>query len=125
MENYLERQDGPDGQFCELLTRVPYDRQRVIEVALAGSRSTLDRMDAALRAMLWTCSVKDALTGEVTDDIVKAGAEVVQPWRIRAMELYNDWYKAAMPGPKGSARTDSRTPPSGKTPKPSATSDAT
>jgi hypothetical protein len=112
-ESYLERQEGPDGQWCDLLNRVPYDRQRMIETGLVNARSSRDQMDAALRGMFWRCSVRDALTGEITDDLNRAGAEVVQPWRMRAMELYNDWYRDAFPGPKGSSRTASPTPPTG------------
>lgn len=123
-EEWLERQDGPDGQFCLLLNRVPYDRQRMIEVGTAGARTVRDNQDACLRGMLWEASVKDALTGELTDAIDRAGAEVIQPWRERAVVLYNEWYRKAYPGPKGSSRTDSRTPSSGKTPKASVTSAA-
>lgn len=120
-EEWLERQEGPEGQWCDLLKRVPYDRQRMIEVGLRDGRNALDAQDAALRGMLWACSVRDTLTGAMVDDIERAGAEVVQPWRLRAMELYNDWYKVAMPGPKGSARTVNRTQTSGKTSAPSET----
>lgn len=115
-EEWLERQEGPDGQWCDLLKRVPYDRQRIIEVALTTARSVRDMDDAALRGMLWRCSVKDTLTGEVSQDIGDAGAEVVEPWRKRAQELYNAWFKTAFPGPKGSSRTGSQTRRSGKTP---------
>lgn len=119
---YVEHQEGPDGQYCDLLTRVPYPRQRVIEIAMSQARTTVDAMDAAFQGMLWSCSVKDALTGEMTDDVDQAGAEVVQPWRVRAMELYNAWFKEAMPGPKGTSRTGSRTPRSGSKTKARATS---
>ncbi len=121
-EEWLERQEGPDGQYADLLTRVPYDRQRAIEISLGRFQSELDQQDAALRGLLWEASVKDTLTGETTDDIGRAGAEVIQPWRIRAMELYNAWYKAAMPGPKGSAGTGHRTRRSGRKTSPSETS---
>jgi hypothetical protein len=120
--DYIERQDGPDGQFCELLTRIPYDRHRMIEKALFDARSELDARDAALRGLLWSVSVKDALTGAETADIDKAGAEVIEPWRKRAVELYNAWYESAFPGPKGSSRTASRTRTTGKTDRASETS---
>jgi len=94
----------------------------MIEIGLREATTTADAMDAALRALLAECSVRDADTGEMVHDIEKAGAEVVQPWRVRAMELYNAWHKDAFPGPKGSPRTGSRTPSSGKTPRASATS---
>lgn len=113
-EEWLERQEGPDGQWCDLLNRVPYDRQRIIEIELSKARSVRDMDDAALRGMLWACSVKNTLTGEQSEDISVASAAVVEPWRKRAQELYNDWYKTAFPGPKGSSRTGSRTQPSGK-----------
>lgn len=122
-EEWLERQEGPEGQWCDLLKRVPYDRQRMIEVGMRGGRSGADTMDAVLTGMLWECKVKDALTGEMTTDIQRAGAEIVQPWRTRAVELYNAWYAEAMPGPKGSPRTGSRTPRSGKKTPASATSE--
>jgi hypothetical protein len=112
---YLERQEGPDGNTCELLTRVPYDRQRMIEQGLARARDNRDQMDACLRGLLWSCDVVDVLTGEKTQDIDRAGAEIVQPWRKRAVDIYNGWYAEAFPGPKGSSRTGSRTPRSGKT----------
>jgi hypothetical protein len=121
-EEWLERQEGPDGQFCELLTRVPYDRQRMIERGIFDARSEADGQDAVLRGLLWTMSVRDTLTGEMTDDIGKAAANVIEPWRERAVELYNAWYETAMPGPKGSSRTASRTRTSGKPTKPSETS---
>lgn len=120
-EEWLERQEGPDGQWCDLLTRIPYGVERRVEIGLSFARSQRDQMDAVLRALIAEdrdekprCSVKDALTGEVCDDINRAAAEVIQPWRVRAMELYNAWFKAAMPGPKGSSRTGNRTPTSGK-----------
>jgi hypothetical protein len=121
--NYTERQEGPDGQHCDLLTRVPYDRQRMIETAMSRARTVRDQQDAALRGLLWEASVKDTLTGEMTSDVDRAGAEVIQPWRERAVELYNEWYAVAFPGPKGFSRTASRTPPSGKTRAPSETSE--
>lgn len=123
---YLEHQEGPDGQHCDLLNRVPYDNQRKVEAAFAWARSPNDRLDAALRGMLWTpadvdeyhvgCKprVKHMLTGEITDDLGAAGTDVVQPWRVRASELYNAWSEIAFPGPKGSSRTGNRTPTSGK-----------
>lgn len=108
-EEWLERQEGPDGQWCDLLKRVPYDRQRLIEMAMDRSRSVRDQQDSALRGMLWACQVRDVLTGDTTDDIDKASGEVVVPWRERAIVLANEWWKAAMPGPKGSSGTASRT----------------
>jgi len=111
--DYLERQEGPDGQYCDLLTRIPYDRQRTLELWLSRARSKNDQMDAALHALLWTdyapAKGKHVLTGEWTDDVGMAGAEIVEKWRERAMELYNDWFAAAMPGPKESTRTGRRT----------------
>jgi hypothetical protein len=112
--DYLEKQEGPDGQTCELLTRLPYDRSRMIERGMFDAKSELDAKDAVLRGMIWTCSVVDTLTGETTDDIDKAAAEVIDPWRDRAVELYNAWYKVSHPGPKGSSKTASRTRTSGK-----------
>jgi hypothetical protein len=97
---FLERLEEPDGDLCVLLNRVPYDRQRVIEIALAEARSTADRLDAALRGMLWEAKVKDYLTGEATDDPARANTAHVFKWRLRAMELYNAWYAEAFPDPK-------------------------
>jgi hypothetical protein len=122
VNNYTEHQEGPDGQSCELLTRIPYDRQRMIETAMYRARSNVDRLDAAFRALLWSATVKDVLTGETTDDVDRAAAEVIQPWRVRAVELYNDWFKAAYPGPKGSSGTGRRTRSGAKTAPPSETS---
>lgn len=119
---YVEHQEGPDGQYCDLLTRVPYDRQRMIEIALRDGQTNGDAMDAILRGMMWECSVKNDLTGEMSDRVEWAGSAVVQPWRLRAVELYNAWYKVAFPGPKGLPRTGSPTRTSGKTGKASATS---
>lgn len=123
MSDWIERQEGPDGQWCDLATRVGYGAQRRIEVTLALARTGTDAADAALRALVEGCSVKDVFTGELTADIDRASAEVVEPWRRRAMELYNAWYKDAHPGPKGSSRTASQTPTSGKTKPASETSD--
>ena len=122
LPEYLERQEGPDGQHCDLLTRVPYDRQRMIEMAFARARSDVDRLDACFRGLLWgDAVVKDALTGEQTADYDRAPAEVIQPWRIRAGELYNTWFAVAFPGPKGSTRTGRRTGSSAKPSEPPAT----
>ena len=112
--DYTERQEGPDGQYCDLLTRVPYANQRMIEIGLSYARTNADRMDAALRGLLVGCSVLHELTRERSDDLNDAAAEVVVPWRVRAMDLYNAWYKQAFPGPKETSRTDQSTPPSGK-----------
>lgn len=106
---FLETLEGPDGQKCRLLTRVPYDRQRIIERLMASARSNADRSDAALQGLLWDCTVTDYLTGKETQDIGAASAAVIEPWRIRAVDLYNAWYAEAMPGPKGSTRTAPRT----------------
>jgi len=126
MDNdYTERQEGPDGQYCYLLTRVPYDVQRMIEAGMAVARTNNDRLDACFRGLLWgERNVKDTLTGEMTDDVDRAAAEVIQPWRVRAAELYNDWWKQAFPGPKGSPRKGSPTQSSGKAQPPSETSEA-
>lgn len=119
--DYLEKQDGPDGQTCELLTRIPYDRHRMIEKAFFEAKSEVDAQDALLRGMLWSASVKDTLTGETTDDIGRAATEVIDPWRQRAVELYNAWYAVAFPGPKGSSRTAYRIRTSAKKMSPSET----
>lgn len=120
---YVEHQDGPEGQFCDLLTRLPYDRQRMIEIALASAKTQRDMEDAALRGLLWSASVKHSLTGEMTDEFSVGAAEVIDPWRKRAVVLYNAWYEQAMPGPKGSTRKPgSLIQRSGKTAKASATS---
>lgn len=127
LPEYLERQEGPDGQHCDLLNRVPYDRQRMIETAMIDAKTARDMADAAFRGLLWTehepAKVKDALTGEWSEDVDRAGAEVIEPWRNRAVELYNRWHKDAFPGPKGSPRTADRTRPSGRTAKASAISE--
>ena len=120
--DYTETLEGSDGQTCELLTRVPYDRQRMIERGMFEAKSELDAQDIVFHGLLWTAKVNDALTGEPTEDVDKAGAEVIDPWRQRAVELYNAWYAVAFPGPKGSSRTASRTRTSGKTAAPSETS---
>lgn len=132
---YLEHQEGPDGQCCDLLTRVPYERQRALEINLRNGRNAQDQDDAALRAFLWRAAdvdeyhvgckpnVKHDLTGDFTDDLGKASLAVIQPWRERASELYNAWFEAAMPSQKkGSGRTGRST----RTGSPrSATKDAT
>lgn len=120
-EEWLERQEGPEGQWCDLATRVGYGAQRRIEIALARAQNATDMSDVALRGLLEGCSVKDVFTGEPTEDIDRASAEVVEPWRRRAMELYNAWYKDAHPGPKGSSRTARQTKSSGKQMQASAT----
>ena len=112
---YVEHQEGPDGQWCDLLIRIPYENQRVIEIGMSHARSNNDRLDAIFQGMLKGCEVKDYLTGEPSDDPMKAATEVIQPWRERAMELYNAWSAVAFPGPKGSPRKPgNRTPTSGK-----------
>lgn len=131
---YLEHQEGPDGQHLDLLNRVLYDRQRVIEIGLRNARNTLDEYDAALRGMAWTAAdvseykvgcvpaVRHLLTDDMTEDLGKASAAVIQPWRVRASELYNEWYQATIPGPKGSTRKPgSPIPTSGKSTKAHAT----
>ncbi len=123
-EEWLERQEGPDGQYCELLTRIPYDRYRIMENGFWGVENTKAQNDVVFRAMIWEASVKDTLTGEMTDDVGKADAMLIDRWRDRAVQLYNKWNAAAMPGPKGSSRTDSRTPTSGRKPKASETSES-
>jgi hypothetical protein len=87
----------------------------MIETGLARADNVRDQQDACLRGLMESCSVLDVDTGERTANIGKASAAVVQPWRERAVDIYNEWYKEAFPGPKGSSRTGSRTPRSGKT----------
>jgi hypothetical protein len=41
----------------------------------------------------------------MTTDVGRAAAEVIKPWRERAVQLYTDWYAQAFPGPKESTRT--------------------
>lgn len=109
---YVERQEGPDGQYCLLLNRVPYDVALAIDMVIDVERSTSRRADAILRNLTWECRVKDYLTGEMTADVGQADPYMVLEWRNRAVELWNEWRKAAKPGPKGSSRTASQTPPS-------------
>ncbi len=111
-EEWLERQEGPDGQYCDLLNRLPYDRERMVEQGMFKAESQLDGQDAVLRALAWSVSVKDALTGKTTNDLDRAAAEVIDPWRKRAVELYNAWYLVAFPGPKGLTPTESPPMPS-------------
>ncbi len=116
-EEWLERQEGPNGQYCDLLTRLPYERQRMIE-ALPPTTRPADIKDACLRALLWEAQVTDTLTGQMTGNIDRAAAQVIAPWRERAVELYNAWYAEAFPGPKDSTgKTGSQTPTTGRTSK--------
>ncbi len=64
-EEWLERQEGPNGQYCDLLTRLPYERQRMIE-ALPPTSRPADIKDVVLRALLWDAKVNDTLTGQPT-----------------------------------------------------------
>ena len=109
VNTYTERQEGPDGQYCVLLTRVPYDRWLLIEAESHRDRNPATFTDVIFRALLEEASVKNYLTGEDDFDVARADPALVTKWRERAFELYFEWKKAAMPGPKGTSGTGSRT----------------
>ena len=107
---YTERLEGPDGQFCVLLTRLPYERALLVERESIRESNLSVFANACLRAHLWEASVTDYLTGEdAGDDFMRGAPEVITPWRERAVQLYVEWRKIAFPGPKGSPRTGRRT----------------
>lgn len=121
--NYTEKQEGPDGQYCVLLTRVPYDIALDVDVVVETERAPSRRADAILRGLTWECSVINYLTGERTSDVGAADPYLVLEWRNRAVELWHEWKKVAAPGPKGSARTGSQTPSTDPSSEPSETSE--
>lgn len=89
---------------------------------MARARTTNDQADACFRGLLWSIKARDILTGEMTDDPdADIAAEVIQPWRMRAVDIYNEWYAAAFPGPKGSTGTGRRTRNTAKSSAPSET----
>ena len=134
MNNYTERLELPDGQWAVLLTRLPADRYQMVRVAAAREQDARKRplkqgdpiFVAAVRdAFLWECSVKDYLTGEITNDIDRADPSISDQIEIKSMVLWIAWRSAAEPGPKGSSPTDNRTPSGEKAADPPATSEPT
>ena len=115
--NWLKKEHG-DGWSAQLLTRLPYDRELLIELAqereevvlnalmdLASSGKAPRRQgagwsaftDAVLRAHLWAFEGIDYLTGEPTDEIGKAHRDVVDKVRLAALKLYAEWRAEAYP----------------------------
>lgn len=117
--NYTKRLEGPDGQYIVLLTRVPYDNALAIEEAFSVSRAVGKRADAVMRNLVVDCEVRDYLSDERTDDVGRADPFLMAEWRDQAIELYLQWRKDAMPGPKGRTPATEPTEPPPETDEPS------
>lgn len=131
MNNYIERMELGEGQWATLLTRLPADRAQRIRVALVREQDERAKTialtdpifaEAVRDAVLWECSVKDYLTGEITSDINRADPRISDEVEVKALELYIAWSVEAYPGPKGRSRTDAPTRTSKKAASTSGTS---
>lgn len=96
--SFTERQEGPDGQFCELYTRFTYDEMQRIEEASVSRMNISAFADAVLKVAASEFMVFHARTGkENTTDIGVGNAAVTVPWRDRAVDLYLAWKEEAFP----------------------------
>jgi hypothetical protein len=129
---FTERLDLPDGQWAELLTRLPYDRQMAVEVATerdaAITGALADKLapetairgatwagwvDAVMRAVLWQAHLRGYLEPDKWLDAAEVGQadpQVTDKIRLHAVKLYLEWRKAIDPGPKESSQSGTQTP---------------
>ena len=101
-ESYVERVDLPNGQWADLLTRLPYERATMIVKAIAREGNTLPVFeDVVLRAHLWRAKLTNYLEPDAdalgADGVGMADPETVDQLQTRAMELYIAWRKMARP----------------------------
>lgn len=129
MESYVDHLVLPDGQdkdgnrveqWADLLTRLPADRYRTVQIALQRDTYITEQMaarfgqhmddveatdagfaDALVAAHLIRGQFVDYLTQEIVDHtgINRCAPEVIDLVAIRAAQLYHDW-RVALAGPK-------------------------
>lgn len=129
-ESWLHHMDGPDGQEADLLTRLTYDRDQLIQISMEREEHVTALLmaqagveggtgfsvpwfaDACLRAHLWTGKFRHALTEEITDQVGQADprSDFLVSVRLKAVELYLAWKQVAKSGPKGSGPTEAPIP---------------
>ena len=129
MNNYTERLELPEGQWADLLTRLPTARAQIVLVAIAREQDirkkplmTWDPVftDAVARAHLVSARLKNYLHPDQwvgADEYGLAAPEITDEIKVRATVLYAQWSADATPGPKEPSTTDSPTPTGAKQPR--------